>query len=137
MEKVIKPRNAGQTYIVRYADDFVCAFQFKEEAWKFLSDVKERLNKFSLEAAEDKTKLISFSRFRKEEKTAFDFLGFEFRWGTDRKGQNSIKRRTSRKKLRESIKRFTKWIRVFRNIPIWMHGEQVLSTDQQTECLKY
>ncbi len=41
--------------------------------------------------------------------TSFDFLGFEFRWGMDRKGQARLKRRTSRKKLRSSIKRVAEW----------------------------
>ena len=87
-------------YIVRYVDDFVCAFQYKHEAESFLGEIKERLKKFGLEIAEDKTKLISFSRFRQEEKTSFDLLGFEFRWGKDRKGLNRLMRRTSRKKLK-------------------------------------
>ena len=115
MEKVIKPRNTGMTHIVRYADDFVCAFQYKHEAEQFLRKVKERLLKFGLETAEDKTKLVSFSRFRQEEKTSFDFLGFEFRWGYDRKGLERLKRRTSRKKLQASIKSFREWIKVYRN----------------------
>ncbi len=115
MEKVIKPRNTGMTHIVRYADDFVCAFQYKHEAEQFLRKVKERLLKFGLETADDKTKLVSFSRFRQEEKTSFDFLGFEFRWGYDRKGLERLKRRTSKKKLQASIKSFKEWIKVYRN----------------------
>jgi hypothetical protein len=39
------------------------------------------LAEFGLELAGEKTKVISFSRFRKWEKTSFEFLGFEFRWG--------------------------------------------------------
>jgi len=65
--------------------------------------------------ADDKTKLVSFSMFRQEEKTSFDFLGFEFRWGYDRKGLERLKRRTSRKKLQASIKNFKEWIKVYRN----------------------
>jgi hypothetical protein len=69
-----------------------------------------------LELAEEKTNLISFSRWRKEENTSFDFLGFEFRWGVDRNGKDSIRRRTSRKKLRKSLKNLTIWCKENRHI---------------------
>ena len=47
-------------------------------------------------------------RYRQGE-TSFEFLGFEFRWGVNRKGQAWLKRRTARKKLRNSLKRVTEW----------------------------
>jgi len=53
--------------------------------------------------------VIPFSRYHDLGKTSFDFLGFEFRWGRDRKGRPHLKRRTSRKRLRDSLKRFTEW----------------------------
>jgi RNA-directed DNA polymerase len=115
MERVVKRRCEGQAYIVRYADDFVCAFQFRREAERFHAELEARLGKFGLETAKEKTRIISFSRFRKEEKTYFTFLGFEFRWGTDRNGKDRIKRRTSGKKMQASIKGFTVWIKEFRN----------------------
>jgi len=43
--------------------------------------------------------------------TSFEFLGFEFRWGVNRKGQAWLKRRTTRKKLSNSLKRVTEWCR--------------------------
>jgi RNA-directed DNA polymerase len=119
MEKVVKRRSEGQAYIVRYADDFVCAFQYKREAERFHGELESRLAKFGLETAKEKTRIISFSRFRKEEKTWFAFLGFEFRWGTDRNGKDRIKRKTSEKKLHESFERFTVWIKKFRNKRLW------------------
>jgi len=62
-----------------------------------------------LELAEEKTKIVSFSRFRKHENTSFEFLGFEFRWGVTRNGKDTITRRTSRNKLRKSLKAFREW----------------------------
>jgi hypothetical protein len=44
--------------------------------------LEERLRKFELELAAEKTRVLPFSRYRRGE-TSFDFLGFEFRWGTD------------------------------------------------------
>jgi hypothetical protein len=43
--------------------------------------------------------------------TSFEFLGFEFRWGVNRKGHAWLKRRTARKRLRNSLKRVTEWCR--------------------------
>ena len=59
-EKVVRKRCKGQAYIVRYADDFVCCFEHKEEAEIFYEALKLRLKKFKLEIAEDKTKIIYF-----------------------------------------------------------------------------
>jgi group II intron reverse transcriptase/maturase len=113
--KVIKPKCEGQAYICRYADDFVCAFQYKREAETFYDELGKRLAKFGLELSKEKTRVISFSRFRKEERTSFDFLGFEFRWKVSRKGNDIIGRRTSKKKYKQALSRFTEWIKKSRN----------------------
>jgi hypothetical protein len=63
-------------------------------------ELKERLRKFGLELAQDKTRVIPFSRYRQGE-MSFEFLGFEFRWGVNRKGHAWLKRRTARKKFRQ------------------------------------
>ena len=108
-DKVVKTRSESDTYICRMADDFVCAFRYKEDAERFYRALGKRLGKFGLELAEEKTKIISFSRFRKHENISFEFLGFEYRWSISKKGKDIITRRTSRNKLRKSIKAFTKW----------------------------
>lgn len=114
-EKKVKPCCEGKANICRYADDFVCAFQYKRDAEKFYQEVGKRLNKFGLELAEEKTNIISFTRFRQEEKTKFEFLGFEFRWGVSRWGKDIIKRRTSPGKVRKSLAAFTEWCKEMRN----------------------
>jgi len=113
--KVIKPQCEGQAYICRFADDFVCAFQYKREAETFYDELDRRLKKFGLELSKEKTRLISFSRFRKEERTSFVFLGFEFRWGVSRRGKDIIKRKTAKKKFKQALRRFTEWIKRYRN----------------------
>jgi group II intron reverse transcriptase/maturase len=115
-EKVVKPRCEGVAHLCRYCDDFVCAFQYKREAERFYRALNGRLGKFGLDVSEEKTNIISFSRFRKEEKAWFEFLGFEFRWGTSRNGKDIIKRRTSRKKLRKSLKSFNIWSQRVRSL---------------------
>jgi group II intron reverse transcriptase/maturase len=107
--KVVKPRCRGEACLIRYADDFVCAFQHRADAEWFYQALGQRLGKFGLELSADKTRVIAFSQHHQPGKTSFDFLGFEFRWGKDRAGRPHLKRRTSRKKLRDSLKRFSEW----------------------------
>ena len=114
-EKAVKPRCVGAAYLCRFADDFVCAFQFARDAERFFRVLPKRLKKFSLEVAADKTQMISFSRSNKG-KTSFDFLGFEFRRGVSRKGKPIVKRRTSRKKLRTSLKNLNLWCKNRRHL---------------------
>jgi group II intron reverse transcriptase/maturase len=105
-EKKVKPNCRGKIYFCRYADDFICAFRFKDDIEEFYIALIKRLNKFGLSLSPDKTRIIKFSRFEKDA-NYFEFLGFEFRWGTSRKGRDMIKRRTLRNKLLASLMKFT------------------------------
>ena len=55
---------------------------------------------------------------RKYAATQFDFLGFEFSWRKDRAGQPHVKRRTARKKLRNSLTRFSQWCKQSRHVSL-------------------
>ena len=85
-EKVVKPRCEGEALLCRYADDWVCAFRYREDAEGFYRVLPKRLEKFNLEVAPEKTRLLRFSRFHPSMKRRFTFLGFEFFWKEDRKG---------------------------------------------------
>jgi len=115
-EKHIKLKCRGEAKLIRYCDDFECLFQFQDDAEAFYDGLKGRLGKFQLELAPEKTKVLRFSRFSKDDNTSFDFLSFEYRWGVSRNGKRIIKRRTSRKKLRASVINFTQWIKENRHI---------------------
>lgn len=66
-EKKIRTNFKGESYITIYADDYVCCFQYKKEAEQFYKELlPNRLKKFNLELAEDKTRLIAFGRFAQE-----------------------------------------------------------------------
>jgi RNA-directed DNA polymerase len=76
----------------------------------------QRLEKFGLKLSAAKTRLIPFNRYRAAGQTSFEFLGFAFRWGKDRKGQDHLKRRTARTKLRTSLQRCTAWCKEHRHM---------------------
>jgi RNA-directed DNA polymerase len=108
-EKVVKPRCRGEACLLRYADDYVCAFEYQEEAERCYAALGSRLEKFGLTLATEKTRVLPFSRHQPPGQGRFVFLGFEFRWGQDRAGKAHLKRRTARPKLRASLQRFTQW----------------------------
>ncbi len=114
--EVVKKYSRGEACLIRYADDFVCAFQYREDAERFYRVLGKRLGKYGLELSAEKTRIIPFQRQPPRGKDRFEFLGFEFYWGKDRGGKPRLKRRTARKKLRSSLKRFTMWCRRNRNL---------------------
>jgi len=115
-EKVVKPHCSGKACLIRFADDFVCAFDKQEDVQRFYEVLGKRLGKFCLELSAEKTRIIPFSSTNLPGKTSFDFLGFEFRWGKDRAGKLRIKKRTARKKLRSSLKHLNEWCKENRHI---------------------
>ena len=94
-QKVVIPHCTGKAFLIRFADDFVCAFEKLEDAQRFYAVLGKRLGKFGLELSAEKTRIIPFSSAIQPGKTSFDFLGFEFRWGKDRKGKPHVMRRTA------------------------------------------
>jgi RNA-directed DNA polymerase len=110
-EQVIKPQCRGEACLLRYADDYVCAFEYQAEAERFYAALGPRLAKFGLTLAAEKTRILPFSRHQPPGQERFEFLGFEFFWGRDRGGKAHLKRRTARAKLRASLQRFTQWCR--------------------------
>lgn len=43
VDKVVKPHYMGAAMILRYADDFICAFQYRGDAIRFYKALPERL----------------------------------------------------------------------------------------------
>ena len=109
-EYVKKREFKGEMYMVRYADDFVCLFQYENEAQKFYRMMIERLNKFGLEIAEDKSRIMPFGRYKGTKET-FDFLGFTHINGKSHWGKYCVVHRTSKKKLIQKRQNAKKWLR--------------------------
>lgn len=117
-QRVVKPMCKGDAVLCRYADDFVCGFQYKRDAERFYEVLPKRLGKFNLQVAEDKTNILRFSRFAPGLKNRFTFLGFEFYWGLDKKGKPRLFKRTSRKKLKSVKTALKEFIKKYRHMKI-------------------
>ena len=116
VERVVKPRCRGEVLLCRYADDFVCAFRYETDARRFFRVLSQRLAKFGLELAPEKTQVLRFSRFHPSMQRRVTFLGFELFWFPDREGIPRVKRRTARKRLQGAIRRIKEWIKGHRHL---------------------
>jgi len=115
-EKVVKAHCKGDAMIIRYADDFVCAFQYRKDAEKFFEVLPKRLGKFCLSVAPEKTSLVRFSRFHPSRRRCIVFLGFETYWTKDQKGLARVMQRTARKKLQSACRRIKEWVKGNRHL---------------------
>lgn len=102
----------GEVIVVRYADDFTVGFQHKEEAERFIKDLRERFAKFGLELHSEKTRLIEFGPWAAENRRrkgqgrpqTFQFLGFTHICGRKRSnGYFTVYRQSMRKRLQAKL----------------------------------
>jgi RNA-directed DNA polymerase len=114
--KVVKTHCRGEALLCRYADDWVCAFRYQDDAERFSRVLPKRLKKFNLQVATEKTSLRRFSRFHPSMKQRVTFLGFEFAWMPDRHGVPRVMRRTARKKRQAACQRLTVWSKQHRHL---------------------
>lgn len=133
VEKSVKNKCNGYIEAIRYADDFVICVKYRKEAENIISMLKERLGKFGLELAEEKTRLIQFGRFAKEKQSkppTFDFLGITHYCDKGRNGKFKVGRQTSRKKFNMKVKEMNTWLKKVRNLmpikDIWTTLKQKL-----------
>jgi RNA-directed DNA polymerase len=108
-----RQRNArGDVVLVRYADDFLAGFEHREDAERFLADLRVRFAEFGLELHPDKTRLIEFGRYAAERRQVrglrkpetFEFLGLTHICAKDRRGRFKLKRITSKKKMQAKLR---------------------------------
>ena len=117
----------GDLIIVRYADDAVLGFQNREDAERFLEELRERVGKFGLELHPDKTRLIEFGRYAAERRKkrgegkpeTFNFLGFTHICGRSRqKGYFTVLRKTIGKRMAAKLKDIQQKLRQRRHASI-------------------
>ncbi len=125
-ETEVKPRLKGEAYEVRYADDFILCFQYREDAERVMEVLTKRFEKYGLKLHPDKTRLMEFGReaLAKSERPGgpkpptFDFLGFTHICKRSRRGNFTIHVRTMRKRLKRSLIRATSWCQKHRHDPV-------------------
>jgi len=121
-----KKHASGEMYVVRYADDFVMAFQREQDAVAMRRALTERLAHFGLKLHPQKTRVIEFGRFARQSRErrglgkpeTFEFLGFIHIAGISREGKFQLKRRTSRKKRRAKLASLTEECERRRHRPV-------------------
>jgi RNA-directed DNA polymerase len=116
-EEEVKPRLRGASFLVRFADDFVMGFANEEDARRVFEVLPKRFEKHGLTLHPDKTRLFRFQRpsGSDDDPGTFNFLGFTHYWGTGRKGQPVLKRKTMSARLSRSLRRIGEFCRVHRH----------------------
>lgn len=88
----------GKTELIRFCDDMVFVFQYKEDAKRFYQVLPKRLEKYGLSLHQEKSQLLSSGhaaavQANKEGKRlqTYKFLGFTCYWGKTRNGYWRLK----------------------------------------------
>jgi len=121
-ERRVKRQLKGFAQLVRYADDFVVCFQSGSEARRFGDELEQRLGKFELRIAKDKSRIIEFGRYNWQKAqqrggrvATFDFLGFTHYCDKTRKGKFKVGRKMARKRFIRGKKELNQWLKNVRN----------------------
>lgn len=121
-EKEVKPRLRGKAFEVRYADDAVLLFEYREDAQRVLDVLPKRFAKYGLRLHPEKTRLIEFgrrafwrARRMRTKPATFDFLGFTHLAARSRRGKFTLHVKSMKKRLRRSLKALAEWCRTHRH----------------------
>jgi RNA-directed DNA polymerase len=122
-ERVFKKSSRNFMQLIRYADDFVVAFESRRDAEQFLQVMRERFCKFGLEVAEEKTRLVEigrrkWKRWRQgqgERCGTFNFLGFTHYAAVSRAGYFMAGHKTSKEGLRRKLHDMNDWLKRVRS----------------------
>lgn len=121
----------GKTDQIRYADDMVFCFEYRNDARRFYEALPKRLNKFGLTLHEDKSQIIEAGHFAAQKANAegnrlktFNFLGFTCYWGKARNGCWRLKYTSRKDRFAGKLRGLRKYLR------------DNLNTDNTQETLK-
>ena len=123
-EQEVKPRLRGQAVEIRYADDFILCFQYREDAERVLRVLAQRFATYGLALHPEKTRLLKFGRSAlptrpgQRRPATFDFLGFTHVCARSRRGRFTVHVRTRRTRLQRSLKAVARWCQRHRHDPL-------------------
>src|ERR1700719_2341711 len=124
-ENEVKPRLQGAAHEIRFADDAVLCFQYREDAEKVMEVLPKRFAKYGLTLHPEKTRLVDFGRYAEEhakrqgkKPATFDFLGFTHICARSRRGKFMVKTKTMKKRLRRGLMAVAGWCQEHRHEPV-------------------
>jgi group II intron reverse transcriptase/maturase len=128
----------GDMIIVRWADDFITGFEHRDDAERFLADLRERFARFGLELHPGKTRLIEFGRHAARDRASrgepkpetFSFLGFTHICAQAKNGRFWIRRKTEARRVSAKLTRVNDQLRQRRYLPIPEQGRWLASVVQ-------
>src|SRR3989442_6342276 len=125
-----KTQAHGDVVVVKFADDFVVGFEHRQDAERFLAELRERFERFGLELHPDKTRLLEFGRFADRNRRGrvdgkpetFNFLGFTHSCARTQKGRFTVLRQTMRTRWQAKLKELKVELRRRLHFPIPEQG---------------
>ena len=115
----------GEAHEIRFGDDAVLCFQYREDAEKVMEVLPKRFARFGLTLHPEKTRLVDFGRYAEEhakrqgkKPATFDFLGFTHLCARSRRGKFMVNVRTMNKRLRRGLTAVAEWCREHRHEPV-------------------
>jgi RNA-directed DNA polymerase len=107
----------GKTELIRFCDDMVFVFQYKEDAKRFYQVLPKRLEKYGLSLHQEKSQLLSSGhaaavQANKEGKRlrTYKFLGFTCYWGKTRNGYWRLKFTSRRNRFTTKLHDIRKYL---------------------------
>ncbi len=123
-EGTVKERLQGKAHLVRYADDFVIAFEREDDAARVMNVLGKRMEKYGLTLHPEKTRLIPFERpslWPREgdrQPGTFDFLGFTIYWRRTRSGKWAVTMKTRKARFSRAVMAISEYCRKERHRPV-------------------
>ena len=124
-ENAAKPRLRGAAHEIRFADDAVLCFQYKEDAERVMEVLPKRFAKYGLTIHPEKTRLLEFGRYAEEKAkrqgkkpATFDFLGYTHVCARSRRGKFTVHGRTMKKRFRRGLTAIAEWCQENRHMPV-------------------
>jgi RNA-directed DNA polymerase len=124
-EHEVKPRLRGAAHEIRFADDAVLCFQYKEDAEKVMEVLPKRFAKYGLTIHPEKTRLVEFGRYAEEnakrkgkKPCTLDLLGFTLICARSRNGKFTVHVRTMKKRFRRGLTAIAEWCQENRHLPV-------------------
>lgn len=121
--KEVKPYLKGQSYLIRYCDDFVILAQNKVEAQGILDKLRERFKQYGMELNQEKTRVVSFGSWERENAkkqqrgpNTFNFLGFTHYCSRTRGGKFKVGRKTNTERFSRMCREIGAWLKLIRNM---------------------